>query len=92
MNLENLIVLVLIAALCAFVAERVTHGKLPFGLIGTAIGGMLGAWLLVEMLHWSIPGDMTAGGIPVITAFLGAVAVIFLSTTLTSERLRGKRS
>ncbi len=92
MNLENVIVLVLIATLCAFVAERVTGRSLPFGLVGTIIAGLLGAWLLVEMFHWRIPGDMMAGGIPVMTAFLGAVAVIFLSSTLTRPRLRGKRS
>jgi uncharacterized membrane protein YeaQ/YmgE (transglycosylase-associated protein family) len=92
MNLENLIVLVLIATLCAFVAERMTRRDLPFGLIGTMIAGLLGAWVLVEMFHWRIPGDMVAGGIPVLTAFLGAVAVIFVSSTLAGDRLHKKGS
>ncbi len=92
MNLENLIVLVLIAALCAFVAERMTRRTLPFGLVGTIIAGLIGAWLLVEMFHWRVPGDMNAGGIPVITAILGAAAVIFLSNTFTRDRLRRNRS
>ena len=91
MNLENLIVLVMIATMCAFVAERMTR-RLPFGLVGTIFAGLLGAWMLVEMFHWRIPGDMTAGGVPVLTAFLGAVAVIFLTTTMVRDPLNRRRS
>src|SRR2546430_17592277 len=78
MNLENLVVLVLIAAVCGFVAERMTQGRLPYGVVGAIFGALLGSWLLVEMFRWKIPGDMTAGGVPVLTAVLGAAAVIFV--------------
>ena len=90
MNLENLIVLILIAAVCGFVAERMTQGRLPYGLVGGIFGALLGSWLLVEMFRWKIPGDMTAGGVPVLTAILGAAAVIFvLSVVSRSTTLRG---
>ena len=95
MNLENLVVLVLIAAVCGFVADRMTQGQLRFGLVGAIFGALAGSWLLVEMFRWKIPGDMTAGGIPVLTAILGAAAIIFVlsvasrSKTLTrSDRKR----
>ncbi len=97
MNLENLIVLVLVAAVCGFVAERMTQGRLPFGLVGAIFGALIGSWILVEMFRWQIPGDMTAGGVPILTAILGAAAIIFLlsvvsrSTTLPGEPGR-KRS
>jgi uncharacterized membrane protein YeaQ/YmgE (transglycosylase-associated protein family) len=91
LSLENLVVLALIAAVCGFVAERMVHGRLPFGLVGGIFTALLGAWLLVEMLRWRIPGDMTAGGVPVLTAVLGAAAVIFVSTVLSRPRLRRRR-
>jgi uncharacterized membrane protein YeaQ/YmgE (transglycosylase-associated protein family) len=90
MNLENLIVLVLIAAVCGFVAERMTQGRLPYGLVGAILGALLGSWLLVEMFRWTIPGDMTAGGVPVLTAILGSGAIIFvLSVVSRSKTLPG---
>jgi uncharacterized membrane protein YeaQ/YmgE (transglycosylase-associated protein family) len=98
MNLENLVVLVLVAAVCGFVAERLAHGQLRFGLIGTIFGALVGAWLLVDMFRWKIPGDMVAGGVPILTAILGAAAVIFLSTVVARSAsmpragLRRKRS
>ena len=97
MNLENLIVLVLVAAVCGFVAERMTQGRLPYGLVGAIFGALIGSWILVEMFRWQIPGDMTAGGVPILTAILGAAAIIFLlsvvsrSTTLPGDPGR-KRS
>jgi uncharacterized membrane protein YeaQ/YmgE (transglycosylase-associated protein family) len=86
MNLENLVVLLLIAAVCGFVAERMTNGKLPYGLVGAIFGALLGSWLLVEMFRWKIPGDMTAGGVPVLTAILGAAAIIFLLSVLSRSK------
>jgi uncharacterized membrane protein YeaQ/YmgE (transglycosylase-associated protein family) len=82
MNLENLVVLVLVAAVCGFVAERIAQGQLRFGLAGTIFGALVGAWLLVDMFRWKIPGDMVAGGVPILTAILGAAAVIFLSSVV----------
>jgi uncharacterized membrane protein YeaQ/YmgE (transglycosylase-associated protein family) len=91
MNLENLIVLVLIAAVCGFVAEKITQGRFPYGLVGAIFGALIGAWLLVEMFRWQIPGDMTAGGVPVLTAILGATAIIFiLSVASRSTKLPGQ--
>ncbi len=92
MNLENLIVLVLIAAVCGFVAERMTQGRLPYGLVGAIFGALIGSWLLVEMFRWQIPGDMTAGGVPILTAILGAAAIIFiLSVASRSTKLPGQQ-
>ena len=90
MNLENLVVLLLVAAVCGFVAERMTQGRLPYGLVGAIFGALLGSWLLVEMFRWRIPGDMTAGGVPILTAVLGAAAIIFvLSVVSRSKALPG---
>jgi uncharacterized membrane protein YeaQ/YmgE (transglycosylase-associated protein family) len=83
MNLENLVVLILVAAVCGFVADRMTHGELRFGLVGAIFGALAGSWLLVEMFRWKIPGDMIAGGVPILTAILGAAAVIFLSSVVS---------
>src|SRR5437763_16488686 len=86
MNLENLVVLVLIAAVCGFVAERMTQGRLPYGVVGAIFGALLGSWLLVEMFRWKIPGDMTAGGVPILTALLGAAAIILVLSMVSRPK------
>jgi hypothetical protein len=44
------------------------------------------------MFRWQIPGDMTAGGVPVLTAILGAAAIIFiLSVVSRSTKLPGQQ-
>ena len=92
MNLENLIVLVLVAAVCGFVAEKLTQGRFPYGLVGAIFGALIGSWILVEMFRWQIPGDMTAGGVPIFTAILGAAAIIFiLSVASRSTKLPGQQ-
>src|SRR3977135_661573 len=86
MNLENLFVLLLVAVVCGFVPERMTQGRLPYGLAGAIFGALLGSWLLVEMFRWSIPGDMTAGGVPILTAILGAAAIIFVLSVVSRSK------
>jgi hypothetical protein len=38
------------------------------------------------MFRWEIPGDMTAGGVPVLTAILGAAAIIFVLSVASRSR------
>jgi hypothetical protein len=38
------------------------------------------------MFRWKIPGDMTAGGVPVLTAILGAAAIIFVLSVVSRSR------
>ena len=45
--------------------------------------------LLVEMFRWKIPGDMTAGGVPVLTAILGAAAIIFVLSVASRKTHSG---
>jgi uncharacterized membrane protein YeaQ/YmgE (transglycosylase-associated protein family) len=43
MTLLHLIVLLVVAAVCGLIAERLVHASLPFGWIGATAAGRLGA-------------------------------------------------
>jgi hypothetical protein len=46
---------------------------------------------MLNLFHWSFPGDLVVGGVPVITAILGAILVeVVLSLLLRS--VRGRRT
>ncbi len=88
MTLSELIVYLLVAAVVGFIAERLV-GAGPWGLIGNILAGLLGIWVMLNVVHWRVPGDPLIQGIPIITAIIGAVIVdLILSLVI---RGRGPR-
>jgi uncharacterized membrane protein YeaQ/YmgE (transglycosylase-associated protein family) len=77
MSLSHLIGLLVIGLVCALVAERLIHHTVPYGWLGAAVAGFVGAWLAVDVLHLSIAPDLALAPIPLIPAFLGALVVVF---------------
>jgi uncharacterized membrane protein YeaQ/YmgE (transglycosylase-associated protein family) len=88
MSLTGLIVYLLIAALVGLIAERLVGTGL-FGLIGNVLVGLAGIWIMLNLFHWSFPGDLVVGGVPIITAIIGAILVdVVLSLILRGTRGR----
>jgi uncharacterized membrane protein YeaQ/YmgE (transglycosylase-associated protein family) len=78
MTLLHFIVLLLVAAACGLIAERVVHTSLPFGWIGAIVAGFVGAWLMVDVLHLVILPALSVEGLPIVSAILGAIIVVVL--------------
>jgi uncharacterized membrane protein YeaQ/YmgE (transglycosylase-associated protein family) len=90
MTITDLLIYLLIAALVGLIAERLVGTGL-YGLIGNVLVGLAGIWVMLNLFHWSFPGDLVVGGVPVITAILGAILVeVVLSLLLRS--VRGRRT
>jgi uncharacterized membrane protein YeaQ/YmgE (transglycosylase-associated protein family) len=83
----DLLIYVLIAAIAAIIAERIV-GAGPYGIIGTIILGVVGIFVMVNLLHFVIPGDPVIGGVPILTAILGAIIVdaIYLAVMRGTRR------
>jgi uncharacterized membrane protein YeaQ/YmgE (transglycosylase-associated protein family) len=78
MTLGHLIALIVVGLVCAWLAERVLRQTVPYGWIGAAVAGFIGAWLAVDVLHISIANQVALEPIPLIPAFLGALLVVFV--------------
>jgi len=78
MDPVGLIVYLLVALLAGIIAERLVGAALPGGLIGTILAALLGIALMLNVLHFAVPGDVQVGGVPLITAILGAALVLVL--------------
>lgn len=78
MTLEHLLVLLIVGALAGLIGERLVGRGMPGGLIGAIVAGLAGAWLMVDVLHLVIVPELSFGGIPVISAIIGAAIVVFL--------------
>src|SRR5690349_16778303 len=90
MTLVHLVVLVVIAAACGLIAERVVHSSLPFGWIGATAAGFVGAWLMVDVLHVVILPTLSVEGLPIISAILGAIIVVVLFTLVAGRLGTGR--
>jgi uncharacterized membrane protein YeaQ/YmgE (transglycosylase-associated protein family) len=92
MTLLHLIVLLLVAAVCGLIAERVVHTSLPFGWMGAIAAGFVGAWLMVDVFHVVLAPQITIEGLPIVSAILGALIVVFAYSLLAGRRRSWSRA
>ena len=83
MTLTHLLILLLVGALVGLIAERLINRSLPYGWTGAVIAGLLGAWLMTDGLHIIIAPQVSVVGIPLISAILGAMIVVFVFSLMT---------
>ena len=86
MTLLHLIVLIAVAVVCGLIAERLIRSKLPFGWIGAAVAGFVGAWLMVDLFHLVIAPQFSIEGLPIVSAILGAIIVVFAFSLVAGGR------
>jgi uncharacterized membrane protein YeaQ/YmgE (transglycosylase-associated protein family) len=74
MTITQLVIYLLIAAVVSIIAERIV-GSGPWGLIGNIIVGLIGIWLMLNVLHLAFSGDLMVAGVPILTSIVGAMIV-----------------
>ncbi len=77
------IMYLLVAAIVGFVAEFIVGWRLPFGIIGAIIAGLVGIWIVTNVVILIIPGDPVLFGIPLFKALIGATLFAALWYLLT---------
>jgi len=90
MTLLHLIVLIVVAAVCGLIAERVMGRSLPFGWIGATVAGFVGAWLMVDVFHLVILPTLSVEGLPIVSAILGAIIVVVLFSLVAGRLGTGR--
>ncbi|HVS06797.1 MAG TPA: GlsB/YeaQ/YmgE family stress response membrane protein [Candidatus Dormibacteraeota bacterium] len=90
MTLTHVLVLLLVGAIAGLIGERLVSRGMPGGLLGAIVAGLVGAWLMVDILHVVIAPDLSLGGIPILSAILGAaIVVLVLSVVAGASFARG---
>ena len=91
MTLTHLLILLLVGAVVGLIAERLVNRALPYGWTGAIVAGLLGAWLMTDGLHIIIAPQVSVIGIPLISAILGAMIVVFAFSVMTGVGRFGHR-
>lgn len=87
----NVLVYLLIAAIVGIIAEFIIGWRMPLGIVGAIIAGVIGIWLMTQVLILSGFGDYYVDGVPVFRALIGAILLIALWHALTYGSWRGRR-
>ena len=61
MTLTHLLVLLIVGALAGLIGERLVGRGMPGGLIGAIVAGLVGAWLMVDVLHVVLAPELSLG-------------------------------
>jgi uncharacterized membrane protein YeaQ/YmgE (transglycosylase-associated protein family) len=89
----NFIVYLIVGGVVGLIAEFLVGWRLPFGIIGAIIAGLIGAWLMTQVIIIGGIGDITIAGVPIIRALIGAILLVAVWHLLTYRRWRsGRRS
>jgi uncharacterized membrane protein YeaQ/YmgE (transglycosylase-associated protein family) len=79
----DLVLFLIIAAIVGVIAEYIVGWRLPLGIIGAIIAGVVGAWLMTRVIQIGGIPDITIWGVPLIRAILGAIILVALWHLLT---------
>jgi uncharacterized membrane protein YeaQ/YmgE (transglycosylase-associated protein family) len=85
-TLTHLLVLLIVGALAGLIGERLVGRGMPGGVLGAIVAGLVGAWLMVDVLRLVIAPELSLAGIPIISAILGA-AIVVLVFSLVAGRV-----
>lgn len=88
---SSTIVYLVIAAIVGVVAELIVGWKLPFGIIGAIIAGMIGVWLVTQVVIINGIPDFTIDGVQIIHALLGAIVLVAIWHIITYPFWRRRR-
>jgi uncharacterized membrane protein YeaQ/YmgE (transglycosylase-associated protein family) len=88
---SSLIVYVIIAAVVGFVAELIVGWKLPFGIIGAIIAGLIGVWLVTQVVLINGIPDFTIDGVQILHAIIGALILVAIWHIITYPIWRSRK-
>ncbi|HEY9286573.1 MAG TPA: GlsB/YeaQ/YmgE family stress response membrane protein [Candidatus Dormibacteraeota bacterium] len=91
MSLTHLIILLIVGAIAGLIGERLVGRGMPGGLIGAIVAGLVGAWLMVDVLHLVLLPEFSVEGIPLLSAILGAAIVVLLLSLVAGGGRFGAR-
>jgi uncharacterized membrane protein YeaQ/YmgE (transglycosylase-associated protein family) len=87
---SSFIVYLIIAAIVGIIAELIVGWRLPFGIVGAIIAGLVGVWLMTQVLIISGLPDFTIDGVPIIRAIIGALILVLIWHALTYPAWRSR--
>ena len=83
LTVAQFIVWLVVAAIIGFLGELIAGRRAPDGFLGAIMVGLLAIFLIVGFFHFSIKGELTVEGVPIISTIIAAAMVVALWSSVS---------
>lgn len=87
MSILTFILFLIVAAVCAWIGEKLVPGVIPGGFLTSAIVGIIGAWIGGMMMGHFGP---ELAGVSLVPCILGSAVLVFLLSLVSRGFSRGR--
>lgn len=87
MSILGFLLFVIVAAVCAWIADAVVPGRIPGGFLASTIVGVIGAWIGTALFGHFGPD---IGGVSVLPAIIGSGVLIFAMAMISGVLARDR--
>ncbi len=70
------IIWLIIAAIIGFLGELIAGRRAPAGILGSIMVGLFAIFLIVGFFHFSIKGEPTLEGVPIISTIIASAMIV----------------
>ncbi len=77
------IIWLVIAAIVGLLGELIAGRRAPEGFLGAIMVGLFAIFLIVGFFHFSIAGEPTLQGVPIISTIIAAAMVVVLWSSIS---------
>lgn len=82
LTLTQFIIWLVVAAIVGLLGELIAGRRAPAGILGATMVGLFAIFLIVGFFHFSIKGEPTLEGVPIISTIIAAVMVVVLWSSI----------
>src|SRR5947209_18648299 len=86
-TLGTLVIWLIIAIVVGLIGELIARRRAPDGIIGAAVVGFIAIFLIVGVFHFSIAGEPTIDGVPLISSILAAAILVAIWSAFAYRRV-----
>jgi uncharacterized membrane protein YeaQ/YmgE (transglycosylase-associated protein family) len=83
LTVAQFIVWLIVAAIIGFLGELIAGRRAPDGFLGAIMVGLFAIFLIVGFFHFSIKGEPTVEGVPIISTIIAAAMVVALWSSVS---------
>jgi uncharacterized membrane protein YeaQ/YmgE (transglycosylase-associated protein family) len=82
------IIWLVIAAIVGFLGELIAGRRAPAGILGSIMVGLFAIFLIVGFFHFSISGEPTLEGVPLISTLIASIMIVVLWSSVSYRTRR----
>ena len=88
LTVTQFIVWLVVAAIVGFLGELIAGRRAPEGFLGAIMVGLFAIFLIVGFFHFSIKGEPTIEGVPIVSTLIAAAMVVAFWSSISTRWYR----